>query len=470
MAFYALATLPLVQRRQDRNKKVRHSCYADDSGAAVGILELHGWFDDIRKEGELFGYSVNCSKSVLLVKPEFAETARGMFADTSVQIVFEGVRYLGSAIGEAAFRESFVCDRVVEWGTELDRLADIARTKPQAAYAALTHGLRGRWTYIFRTVPLQSQVVGTLDAALQCKLLPSLCGCETFTEHEPMLLRLPARLCGIGLLHLESMCATEFVALLEILQQNSLAMEGKNPTAVHKEALRTKSGVWRRRRIAEATLHQQLLDGSPHDSRRLELLLAKGASSWLTALPLKEHGFKLNKQEFRDAMALRYGWQLQSVPVTCACGQPFDADHAMICPRGGFPSIRHNEIRDLLGTLLSEVRRTVAIEPLLLPLDGEVLQHHSTVTRDEARTDVKMAGFWTRAEDAYFDGHDFHPYAPSALVRSSAELFKMHERSKCLQYEDRIVNIDNGSFCPLVFSTAGVAYCAYRVMFQICSS
>jgi len=32
--------------------------------------------------------------------------------------------------------------------------------------------------------------------------------------------------------------------------------------------------------------------------------------NWLIALPLHEQGFHLNKQEFRDALCLRYGWQL----------------------------------------------------------------------------------------------------------------------------------------------------------------
>ena len=36
------------------------------------------------------------------------------------------------------------------------------------------------------------------------------------------------------------------------------------------------------------------------------MCLEKGASNWLSALPLKEAGFNLNKLEFRDAIALRY--------------------------------------------------------------------------------------------------------------------------------------------------------------------
>ena len=32
----------------------------------------------------------------------------------------------------------------------------------------------------------------------------------------------------------------------------------------------------------------------------------KGASSWLNAIPIEEHGLALNKQEFRDSLCLRY--------------------------------------------------------------------------------------------------------------------------------------------------------------------
>jgi len=44
----------------------------------------------------------------------------------------------------------------------------------------------------------------------------------------------------------------------------------------------------------------------------------KGASSWLTALPLQEHGFALHKSAFLDALALRYGWLPLRAPSLCA--------------------------------------------------------------------------------------------------------------------------------------------------------
>jgi len=42
--------------------------------------------------------------------------------------------------------------------------------------------------------------------------------------------------------------------------------------------------------------------------RALELTSEKGASNWLTVLPVQEHGFSLHKTAFHDAIALRYGW------------------------------------------------------------------------------------------------------------------------------------------------------------------
>ena len=50
-------------------------------------------------------------------------------------------------------------------------------------------------------------------------------------------------------------------------------------------------------------------DCLPHKMQRIVLAAEeKGASSWLTALPLADFGFSLSKSDFRDALHLRYGW------------------------------------------------------------------------------------------------------------------------------------------------------------------
>ena len=45
----------------------------------------------------------------------------------------------------------------------------------------------------------------------------------------------------------------------------------------------------------------------------------------------------------------------------------------MTCHMGGFPTIRHNEIRDISATLLTEVCHNIATEPPLQPLMGKTL-------------------------------------------------------------------------------------------------
>ena len=76
----------------------------------------------------------------------------------------------------------------------------------------------------------------------------------------------------------------------------------------------------------------------------------RGTSTWLTALPLVSHGFDLTRREFYDALCLRYGWEPAKMPTTCACGQRFSLEHALTCQRGGYITMRHDEVRDLFTT------------------------------------------------------------------------------------------------------------------------
>ena len=102
--------------------------------------------------------------------------------------------------------------------------------------------------------------------------------------------------------------------------------------------------------------------------RSMELSQEKGASTWLTALPIDDHGFALHKSAFRDGLSLRYGWSLKNSLSHCSCGQPFSVEHALTCKTGGFPAVRHNEVRDITASLLTEDCHAVVTEPHLQPL------------------------------------------------------------------------------------------------------
>ena len=122
---------------------------------------------------------------------------------------------------------------------------------------------------------------------------------------------------------------------------------------------------------------------------------------------------------------------------------------------GGFPTIRHNEIRDLRASLLKEVCSNVAIEPHLQPLSGETFRLASTNTDDGTRLDVCARGYWNARQDAFFDVRVFHPNAPSNRSRSLAAIYKKHEDEKKRGYGQRVLVIKHGIFTPLVLSISG---------------
>ena len=78
--------------------------------------------------------------------------------------------------------------------------------------------------------------------------------------------------------------------------------------------------------------------------------------------------------------------------MECVCGKSFTMEHALSCQRGGFPTSRHNNVRDLTASLLSEVCSNVSIEPAPQELSGETL--HGSVNRQKgARMDIAVNGF-----------------------------------------------------------------------------
>ena len=90
---------------------------------------------------------------------------------------------------------------------------------------------------------------------------------------------------------------------------------------------------------------------------------------------------QLKKGEFRDALNLRYEWQMKNVPHHCKCGKAFSTDHGMTCPYGGLSIARHNEI--ITAQWLTEVCTNVEKEPQLQSLSGELT--HSTAHSQQAR-------------------------------------------------------------------------------------
>ena len=205
----------------------------------------------------------------------------------------------------------------------------------------------------------------------------------------------------------------------------------------------------------KATHENLILQLRKDDLKVHEAITEAGASNWLTAIPLKNQGFYLDKRSFWDALYLRYNIRLRRMPEKCVCGNHYDIKHALSCTKGGFIAMRHNEVRDLTAELLNIVCNDVKIEPSLTPLTGESFTHRTANTEDGARTDVSARGFWVRGQKAFVDIRIFNPIANQYSNQNLKAAHRQNEREKKRAYNARINQVEHASFTPLVFSCYG---------------
>ena len=149
----------------------------------------------------------------------------------------------------------------------------------------------------------------------------------------------------------------------------------------------------------------------------------------MTSLPIRSLGYSLNKEEFRDSVSLRYGWNIPNTPAFCSCGSRNDVNHTLICKSGGYVIFRHNKIRDTEAELLKEVCYDVRIEPELLPLEPLNFQTNGNNT-DRARLDISARGLWSTFEKTYFDVRVFHPNSPSYKSKTLSQLYTQCMKKK----------------------------------------
>ena len=476
MAMYALGLSVLQSEVSYEKTRVKQVAYADDLSGAGNILDLKAWWDRVNETGPEIGYIPNATKSVLIVKSEHYDHASEVFRDSGVIVTRNGQRHLGAVIGTEEFKQEYVKEKVREWVKEMKALSDIAKTEPHAAYSAYTHGIQHRWNFLMRTVPGISPLLRPLESAIRQDFIPALVKSHALSEEERTVLALPPRLGGMGISNPEELAEVEnqnSISLTSSLTEKIVAQDtdGEIDQSAILENKRRVSKERQQRQKDKLDNVQQHLTAEMR--RKIHTAQETGASNWLTSLPLRAKGFSLNKQEFVDAVALRYGWPIDGLPNVCACGAPNNVTHTMTCKKGGFICIRHDEVRDLTANMLREVCNDVSTEPLLLPLDGEHFRHRTANDSNEARVDVSARGFWMRGQMAFLDIRIFDPMAACHRELSLEAAHQRNEQEKTRAYGERIQHVDQGSFTPLVFTTSGgmgpKAKCFYSRLAEIIS-
>ena len=456
-AFYALGTVPLQSQLREAVPEVKQVWLADDATGAGTVDKLRHWWEMILSEGRKYGYHVNASKSWLILKdPSKLDYVNTLFSDTGIKVTTEGKRHLGAALGSDSFVKSYAEDKVSEWCNEIRSLTKIATSQPQAAYAAFCHGERHRLTYFMRTIPGMAEPLKKLDKVILEEFLPCVLGKQTISESERNLYSLPLRHGGLAVPIFSDEATREFDTSVHVTGPlvTIMALQG-NDLPDRNEVSRMKAALIIAKIVTVAE-KVALFDLSlpPATVRHRKSASEKGASSWLGVLPLKEQGFTLTKGEFRDAIALRYGDPIPNLPSKCPCGEAFNTSHALNCKRGGFVIMRHNNVRDFEANLLRKVCNDVETEPRLQPLEGEVVRG---LDGDESRPDVRARGIWRPAQNGFFDIRVTNVNTDCQIDLPTKVIYERHESEKKRQYNDRIMNVEHGTFTPLVFSVTGGA-------------
>ena len=377
------------------------------------------------------------------------------FKETAINVKVQGRRHLGAAIGSREYVEEYIKDKVTNWISEITKLAEFAVTQPETSYAEYTFGLKHRWTYFLRTLPDIQDLLEPLESAISRVLIPTItdrqCG-----RLDGDILALPVRLGGLGVANPSSDANLEYTSLVKAtapLVEQIMSQVHQLPEDFLIRSAQQEVRAERAKNLEERAV--RLKEVAPQKTRRaLDLVNENGSSMWLTSLPVKGMGFNLNKREFRDGLNLRYDWPLADIPSTSLCGEPFAIDYAMICMRGGFVIQRHNEVRDLEAELLSMVCKDVATEPVLQDVEGEQLTRGSNKAQD-ARLDIHARGFWEPQRSAFFDVRVCHPNAESYRDLEPQQIYHPHENEKKHQYSSRVLDIEHGTFIPLIFTTTG---------------
>ena len=218
---------------------VKQVWFADDSAGGGSIAQLYNWYKQLSKEGQKFGYFVNGSKSWLIGKSgELAKEAKRVFGD-EVNITTKGQRHVGAVKASQEYKDQYCEEKVRVWKEEIERLSEIAKSQPHAAYIAFTKGYKSKFTYFMRTIGSFEDYVHPIQEGIEDLLLPTLVGqSEPLPNEVGRLATLATGQGSLGILDLRSEAPQQFAAsrlittarVDSITSQSSLVVPGERST------------------------------------------------------------------------------------------------------------------------------------------------------------------------------------------------------------------------------------------------
>ena len=171
----------------------------------------------------------------------------------------------------------------------LDALAEIAKSEPQLAYKAYVSGTSRRWQFVCRTTPGIAEQMKDLEDQIKEKLIPAILGGRQPSALMRSIYSLPVRIGGLGIQDPSFEATSEYEYSIKMTSQLAKTIYNQERDFEQDKALQIE--IRSKVKKEKETRQKELLDDikskcSEELVRLIELSSEKGASSWLTSLPL----------------------------------------------------------------------------------------------------------------------------------------------------------------------------------------
>ena len=161
--------------------------------------------------------------------------------------------------------------------------------QPQACYAAYTFGLKHKWTYYIRTLSDIEEVLEPLERAISDVLIPSITGHTCATSGRELLAPLVKK-GGLGLESPVERAGFEHATSLQVTARLVARIVCQAHEPPDDALIRSLQLTTRRERDVRLDDKLEGLRNSLSEktNRAVDVAAEKGASSWLTVIPVKD--------------------------------------------------------------------------------------------------------------------------------------------------------------------------------------
>ena len=364
-------------------------------------------------------------------------------------------------MGDQTELAKYVRSKVIKWSSQINAVTQAAESFPHEAFSAISRSIQSKWSFLSRVVPDAGQYLGDLEEAVRSTFLTKLLQ-NPISDDNRLLYGLPARMGGLGISNPADQARDSYATsakanrvLAEAIVHNAVLDVSQHKAAVQQS--RREHHIKRTHEGKE--IYGNLLSkASSKEKKRLERHFETKTSSWLTTPISSRDGFVLTKNEFNDNLCLRYSLPFQNLPSKCdGCSGDFSVQHALSCKRGGLVSIRHNEIRDVIGDLAALAWPCVTKEPEIKA---------ATEMSPGLRADLLVRGVWHPQQYASFDLRVTDTDASSYGDKSSQQVLRAAEEEKKSKYLNAC-EMRHVSFTPLVASVDGLLAPAFQHFLKV---